>query len=158
MSSFPLYDVLFVTVQSQTRSEFKTTEKNKLIKNIQTLDQDGKNKVYALIRYYELQNQNGQPNQQGHGQYLSVVNINNNNNTNVINNTNNTNNTNIVSEKLNPCSIPFNGSYINDELIFDLEKLPLDLQYILLEFTKIHTQHMQDNQKIEKMRKKKTIE
>jgi hypothetical protein len=51
--------------------------------------------------------------------------------------------------------IPFGGySSNNDELVFDLDRLPLDLQYILLEFTKLHAQHMKDTLKIEKMRKK----
>lgn len=112
MSSFPLYDVLITTVQSQTISELKSTEKNKLIKCIQTLDQDGKNKIYALIRYYGL------------------------------------------NQSENSEIIPFGGYSVNDELIFDLERFPLELQYILLEFTKLHSKHMKDNQKFEKLRKK----
>jgi hypothetical protein len=192
MASFPLYDVLFATVQSQTCSEFKSTEKNKLIKCIQSLDQDGKDKVYALIRYYEIQHLNPLSNSSNSMDSVIVQNITLDslesleleskdllnpldskdskisfedektlNNITLLDNNNNIRNTTTHSTHSNPLvnssyppNIPFGGNYIQNELVFDLDQLPLDLQYILLEFTKIHTQHMQDNQKIEKIRKK----
>jgi len=51
MSSFPLYDTLTNSVSS---TETESIDKSKLVKWIHALDQDGKNKVYALIRYYDL--------------------------------------------------------------------------------------------------------
>lgn len=50
MTSFPLYDTLYSTVQDRTES----VDKAKLVKWIHNLDQDGKNKVYALIRYFSI--------------------------------------------------------------------------------------------------------
>ena len=115
MTSFPLYDILSTTIQEQSCNELKSSDKTKLTKHIQILDQDGRNKIYALIRYHALNDQANQENSE---------------------------------------IIPFGGYALNDELIFDVDRLPLKLQHILLEFTKIHTKHMKDNQKIEKMRKK----
>jgi|688.fasta_scaffold205021_2 hypothetical protein len=50
--SFPLYDTVVsgISVESEV-----SVDLGKLIKNIHSLDQDGKNKVYALIRYYTIQ-------------------------------------------------------------------------------------------------------
>ena len=53
-TSFPLYDTLITAVQSLPESEIQIVDKSKLVKWIHSLDQDGKNKVYALIRYYDL--------------------------------------------------------------------------------------------------------
>lgn len=103
MTTFPLYDTLYSVVQDRQ----DTIDKLKLIKWIHSLDQDGKNKVYALIKYFNM-----------------------NHNSDI------------------------NGVYINSELTFDLDKFPIILQHILFEFTKLHTQHMKDLQKIEKIRKK----
>jgi hypothetical protein len=47
--SFPLYDTLLSMIESTTD---ESVDRNKLVKQIDSLDQDGKNKVYALIRYY----------------------------------------------------------------------------------------------------------
>ena len=49
--SFPLYDTLMSIIDSETATE-SSVDRNKLVKQIDSLDQDGKNKVYALIRYY----------------------------------------------------------------------------------------------------------
>lgn len=53
--SFPLYDTLISNIESEGITE-DSVDRNKLVKNIHTLDQDGKNKVYALIRYYNQKN------------------------------------------------------------------------------------------------------
>lgn len=54
MASFPLYDTLMTTVASCLEDSKVTVDKAKLLKAIQSLDLDGRNKVYALIRYYDL--------------------------------------------------------------------------------------------------------
>ncbi|NBP58881.1 hypothetical protein EBU71_20515 [bacterium] len=51
--SFPLYDTLVSSLPPDTPDQ-TSIDPGKLVKNINTLDQDGKNKVYALIRYYYL--------------------------------------------------------------------------------------------------------
>lgn len=50
--SFPLYDTLMSIIESESTTE-SSVDRNKLVKQIDSLDQDGKNKVYALIRYYK---------------------------------------------------------------------------------------------------------
>ena len=59
MISFPLYDTIVSTIQVSPDKD-EPIDKNKLIKWIHSLDQDGYNKVYALIRYYGLNNLNEQ--------------------------------------------------------------------------------------------------
>jgi hypothetical protein len=53
MTTFPLYDTLVSTIQLSPDKD-EPIEKAKLVKWIQGMDQDGKNKVYALIRYHAL--------------------------------------------------------------------------------------------------------
>lgn len=48
---FPLYDTLNAKVSNKDLSQ--GIDKTKFLKGIQTLDQDGLNKMYALIRYHE---------------------------------------------------------------------------------------------------------
>jgi hypothetical protein len=108
-STFPLYDTL---IQKAAQSDVEI-DKSKLVKWIHSLDQDGKNKVYALIRYYEL----------NHAHPASEI-------------------------------LPFGGHFVNHELTFDLNQFPVELQVILVEFTKLHLKHMRDSQRIEKLRKK----
>lgn len=54
MASFPLYDTLMNTVTGSIEDAKIAVDKSKLLKSIQSLDLDGRNKVYALIRYYDL--------------------------------------------------------------------------------------------------------
>lgn len=112
MSSFPLYDTLYYTVELNPAKD-EPIDKNKLIKNISSMDTDGHNKIYALIRYYSINN---------HPQDIEII--------------------------------PFSGHFVNDDILFDLDKFPLLLQHILLEFTKLHSKHMKYSQKFEKIRKK----
>jgi hypothetical protein len=58
--SFPLYDTLVSNLPADI-NEQTTVDPTKLIKNINSLDQDGQNKVYALIRYYYLEQLKQQP-------------------------------------------------------------------------------------------------
>lgn len=53
--SFPLYNTLLQSITG-TNSGEETVDKVKLIKSINQMDQDGHNKVYALIRYYCINN------------------------------------------------------------------------------------------------------
>lgn len=108
--SFPLYDTIASSVSSDT-----DVDRNKLVKQIHSLDQDGKNKVYALIRYHCQKHMN---------------------------------------EPLPTTVLPFHGQMVDNELVFDLDRFPIQLQQILVEFCKLHIKHMKYNQKIEKIRKK----
>lgn len=114
MDSFPLYDTLLHDIKTKEITELDTQDRLKLIKWINnSLDLDGKEKIYALIRYFEL------------------------------------NETNAMTE-----IIPFNGKFIEGELTFELENFPILLQHIIFNFSKLHIQHMKDQQKIEKKVKK----
>jgi len=112
MNTFPLYDTLLSDVKD--KKDLETIEKTRLAKWInQNLDQDGRNKIYALIRYFELNDDEKKSD--------------------------------IVRE-----IIPFGGKYSNGELIFELDGFPNVLLKILYSFTKLHIQHMKDQQKMEK--------
>lgn len=120
MSAFPLYDTILANLQHSTSSSSypqsqgnASIDKVKILKYIQIIDQDGRNKLYALIRFFAINH--------------------------------NANETEII---------PFGGYYLNDELIFDLDKMPCLLQQIIQEFVQIHIKHMKSLQKIEKIRKK----
>lgn len=58
--SFPLYDTIVSNIESESL-EHKPADLNKLLKNLGNLDQDGKNKVYALIRYYHQKHEEASP-------------------------------------------------------------------------------------------------
>lgn len=49
--SFPLYDTL---LQKSNSNSIDTLDKNKIITYINQMDQDGNNKIYALIKYHSL--------------------------------------------------------------------------------------------------------
>ena len=112
--SFPLYDTVVSNIDLDAIQN-DTVDRSKLVKTIHALDQDGKNKVYALIRYYDNRSR----------EELSYT-------------------------------LPYNGQYLDNELIFDLDRFPNPLQHILVEFTQLHLKHMKSTQKIEKIRKKTT--
>lgn len=49
--SFPLYHTL---LQKSNNIDTNSLDKNKIIKYINQMDQDGMNKIYALIKYHSL--------------------------------------------------------------------------------------------------------
>jgi hypothetical protein len=70
MISFPLYDTLVSTIQISPDKD-EPIDKNKLVKWIQSFDQDGFNKTYALIRYHGLNDNNQEPDNIPFGGYFS---------------------------------------------------------------------------------------
>jgi hypothetical protein len=54
MSNFPLYDSLITDLDSE---EITTKEQDKFIKLIKNFDNDGFEKIYCLIRVYQLENE-----------------------------------------------------------------------------------------------------
>jgi hypothetical protein len=57
MSDFPLFNVLNNNIS--TKKDLTVAEKNDFIKKIQSLDVDGFELIYALIKYYYIQKENG---------------------------------------------------------------------------------------------------
>ena len=53
MSNFPLYDNLFVDLPTE---EMTVKHKDKFVKLIKEIDQNGSELIYALIRVYQLEN------------------------------------------------------------------------------------------------------
>jgi hypothetical protein len=123
--SFPLYDTLISNIESEGITE-DSVDRNKIVKNIHTLDQDGKNKVYALIRYYNQKNDENSSTSFTGGRPTDIT------------------------------ILPYEGQMVDNDLVFDLDRFPSLLQIILSEFCKLHIKHMKYNQKIEKIRKKST--
>lgn len=53
MSNFPLYDSLIIDINSD---ELKIEEKDDFMKKIKTFDKNGYELIYALIRVFQLEN------------------------------------------------------------------------------------------------------
>lgn len=57
MSNFPLFNVLNNNIP--LKKDLTVVEKNDFMKKIQTLDIDGFELIYTLIKYYYIQKENG---------------------------------------------------------------------------------------------------
>ena len=53
MSNFPLYDSL---VSDTNNIDLSTTEKDELMKTIKNIDEEGAERIYVLIRMFQLEN------------------------------------------------------------------------------------------------------
>jgi hypothetical protein len=96
-SSFPLYDNLINDVE--TSVDLKTKEKDEFMSLIKTIDDNTAELIYALIRVYQLEN--------------------------------NENN-------ISTFTVPYDGKFIDNEIKFDLNELPIKLKHILFKFLKLH--------------------
>lgn len=44
------------------------------------------------------------------------------------------------------CCLPYEGEFINEDIQFDLEKFPLELNQLLFKFVKLHLQKMKEDE------------
>lgn len=107
MSKFPLYDNLSKDIPT---TKLNTTQKNSFIKRIEKIDKSGYELVYALIKMYQMEN----------------------------------------NEDNTSFTIPYNGKYINNEITFDLDEIPSNLQQILYKFLGVHLSKMKEEFAISK--------
>jgi hypothetical protein len=101
MSKFPLYDSLLKDISS---NDLNVTQKRAFLKRIQKIDTDGHELVYALIRMYQVEN----------------------------------------NEENTSFTLPYNGTYVESAICFDLDRLPNMLKQILFKFTGVHLDTMKD--------------
>lgn len=107
MSKFPLYDSL---IKDLPKKDLTMTQKRVFIKRIAKIDKNGHDLVYALIRMYQVEN----------------------------------------NEKNTSFTLPYNGTFIDNDINFDLDNLPVDLKQILFKFTGVHIGKMKEERSIEK--------
>lgn len=106
MSKFPLYDSLSKNIINQ---DLTAVQKKNFIKRIEKIDTNGNELVYALIRMYQIEN--------------------------------NDNNTSFT--------LPYNGTFSDGELHFDLDMFPIPLKQILFKFLGVHLNKMKEESRIE---------
>jgi hypothetical protein len=106
MSKFPLYDSLLKDIST---IDLNVTQKRAFVKRIQKIDTDGHQLVYALIRMYQVEN----------------------------------------NEENTSFTLPYNGMYVENDICFDLDKLPNMLKQILFKFTGVHLDTMKDVKVVE---------
>jgi len=101
MSKFPLYDNLSKNIPT---TKLNTTQKKSFIKRVEKIDKSGYELVYALIKMYQMEN----------------------------------------NEDNISFTLPYNGKYINNEMTFDLDEIPGNLQQILYKFLSAHLSKMKE--------------
>lgn len=106
MSKFPLYDSLSNDIENK---DLSPTQKSAFIKRILKIDENGYELVYALIRMYQVEN----------------------------------------DEKNTSFTLPYNGTFVESDIHFDLEKFPNTLKQILFKFLGVHIDKMKEEKSIE---------
>jgi hypothetical protein len=106
MSKFPLYDSLYKDIPE---NDLTIAQKRSFVKKICNIDVNGHELVYALIRMYQVEN--------------------------------NEENTSYI--------LPYNGTYVDSDICFDLDKFPKTLKQVLFKFLGIHLEKMKEEEYIE---------
>lgn len=107
MCDFPLYNSLSIEVENKRLS---TQQKRSFIKNVEKMDQEGLELIYALIKKHQLSSSDG---------YISHT-------------------------------LPYNGMNKDNEILFDINDLPFELQQILFKFIRKHIDKMKADKKLKK--------
>lgn len=105
MSKFPLYDSLLKDIPE---TDLTVTQKRIFIKRVSKIDTNGHELVYALIRMYQVEN----------------------------------------NEENTSFTLPYNGTYVENDISFDLDKLPNKLKQILFKFMGFHIDKMKEEKDI----------
>jgi hypothetical protein len=106
MSKFPLYDSLSKDLLDK---DLTLPQKRVFIKRISKIDSNGHDLVYALIRMYQVEN----------------------------------------NEENISFTLPYNGTFIDSDINFDLDKFPLNLKQIIYKFLGVHIEKMKEEISIE---------
>ena len=107
MSKFPLYDSLSKDLPNV---DLTLIEKKLFIKKIAKIDNNGHELVYALVRMYQVEN----------------------------------------NEENTSFTLPYNGTFVDSDIHFDLDKFPIYLKHILFKFLSVHIDKMKEEKTIEK--------
>ena len=103
MSKFPLFDNLSKDIPTR---DLLLAEKRLFMKNIDEIDKNGSELIYALIRVYQIENK----------------------------------------EDNTSFTLPYNGTYVDKNITFDLDKFPIKLKHILFKFLKVHLDKLKEEQ------------
>ena len=103
MSKFPLFDNLSKDIPTR---DLLLAEKRFFMKNIEEIDKNGSELIYALIRVYQIENK----------------------------------------EDNTSFTLPYNGTYVDKNITFDLDKFPIKLKHILFKFVKVHLDKLKEEQ------------
>lgn len=109
MSNFPLYDSLS---QKLPKKNLTVKQKNEFTARIQTFDTAGHELLYALIRFYQLQNE----------------------------------------KEAASLALPYGGEFMKGDMVFDVAKLPRQLQQLLYRFAEAHEKSMEETQRLDEER------
>ena len=101
MSKFPLYDSLSKNIPE---TDLTVSQKKLFIKRLDKIDHEGHELVYALIRMYQMEN----------------------------------------NEENTSFTLPYNGKFIDNDISFDLNSLPIPLKQILSNFLSAHIAKMKE--------------
>jgi hypothetical protein len=120
MSKFPLYDSM---IKGTPKTDLTIKNKQEFSKLVQQMDTNGHELIYALIRMYQIENNDAVEVdiQSGNAQ---------------------TGNAQTGNAKL-----PYEGIFENGNVHFDLEKLPNKLKHLIFKFLNAHIQKMNDDVK-----------
>lgn len=102
MSNFPLYTSL---IKDISENDLTTVQKRNFIKKIDEIDKNGQELIYALIKCYQLEN----------------------------------------NDKNTSFTLPYNGLFNENNVIFDLDNLPKKLKQLLYKFINIHLTKMNED-------------
>jgi hypothetical protein len=108
MSKFPLYDSLSKDIPN---IDLTLTQKKMFIKRISKIDKNGNDLVYALVRMYQVEN----------------------------------------NEVNTDFTLPYNGTFVESDINFDLNKFPTNLKQILFKFLGVHIDKMKEERRMEKL-------
>jgi hypothetical protein len=112
MSKFPLFDSLSNDIPDK---DLTLSQKGLFIKRMNKIDKNGHDLVYALIKMYQVEN----------------------------------------NEENTSFKLPYNGTFIENNINFDLDKFPYDLKHILSKFVNVHIDKMIEEKSIEKQHVKR---
>lgn len=113
-TNFPLYDNLYQNIQSK---DLTVKQKNDFMEKIKNINDIGSELIYALIRVYQMENNNED----------------------------------------NSIILPYDGKFIDNDMIFDLNLLPNKLKQILYKFVKLHTRTMNEENALSETRNDNSI-
>lgn len=108
MNDFPLYSSLSTNLPNK---DLTGTQKADFVKKVDSMDQDGHNLIYALIKMFYID-----------------------------------------KEQNSPFVLPYGGKTVKNDMIYDLDNIPVELRQLLYKFTKIHAKKMREDRKINKNR------
>jgi hypothetical protein len=140
MSKFPLYDSM---IKGTPKTDLTIKNKQEFSKLVQQMDTNGYELIYALIRMYQIENNDAVEVdiQTGNAQTGNTQ------TGNTQTGNTQTGNTQTGNAPSGNGKLPYEGIFENGNVHFDLEKLPNKLKHLIFKFLNAHIQKMNDDVK-----------